>query len=148
MGLAGCSTSYGRTQDCEDKRTSFRYEGLSDLSLEIDAIATGATFYLGSRDDGIYAARDLAADGIVHWGWFAINGELIDGGQFNEANVSCQGFQISNHRTLVRCLATGQDEPRAYLFERGRGIVKFWWNGSRDSLAVLSGKCGYGNQIH
>ena len=95
----------------------------------------------------MYLAKDLGQDGIVHWGWFAITEELLDGGEFNRANVACQGFQITSDRTLVRCHASSPDVPQVYLFERGKGIVKFWWTGKRESLVTLDGICGYGHAI-
>ena len=95
----------------------------------------------------MYLAKDLGEDGVVHWGWFAITEELLDGGDFNRANVACQGFQISADSTLVRCLASSADVPLTYLHERGRGIVKLWWTGKRESLVTLDGSCGYGHEI-
>lgn len=145
--LAACVANTKETQNCTADESNFRYVGTDNLILEIDEVSTGATFYLGSRDEDIYLAKDLSEAGIVHWGWFAITEELIGGGEFNRANVSCQGFQITSKSSLVRCQADGHDRPHAYLFERGRGIVKFWWNSNRSSLVSLNGNCGYGYGI-
>jgi len=144
--LAGCGASHDKA-NCAASQSTFRYVGADNLVLEIDEVSTGSTFYLGSRDEDVYLAKDLGEDGIVHWGWFAITEELIDGGEFNRANVACQGFQITSDRTLVRCHASSPDVPQVYLFERGKGIVKFWWTGKRESLVTLDGICGYGHAI-
>lgn len=145
-GLAACTANHDKA-NCAANQSIFRYVGADNLVLEIDEVSTGATFYLGSKDENMYLAKDLSEDGIVHWGWFAITEELIEGGEFNRANVACQGFQISTDSTLVRCHASSPDVPLTYLHERGRGIVKLWWTGKRESLVTLDGSCGYGHQI-
>jgi hypothetical protein len=87
--LAACSANHDNA-NCAANQNTFRYVGADNLVLEIDEVSTGATFYLGSRDEDMYVAKDLSEDGIVHWGWFAITEELIEGGEFNRANVACQ----------------------------------------------------------
>jgi hypothetical protein len=144
--LVSCAASHDKA-NCTANQSTFRYVGADNLVLKIDEVPTGSTFYLGSRDEELYLAKDLSEDGIVNSGWFAITEELIDGGQFNRANVACQGFQISTESTVVRCQASSPDVPQVYLFERGRGIVKFWWTGKRESLVTLDGSCGYGHGI-